>query len=136
VKPLHRRAALAASLLALAGCGSDAKLVGVAGTVTYKGEPLDSGTVTFFTTDPPAPAGGALVTNGKFKIDAERGLAPGTYRVQISSPRGVAERTPEQIAAGASAPARERIPAKYNTASQLTVEVTRSGPNEFNWAIE
>lgn len=122
--------------LAAAGCGSGNKLVGVSGTVTYKGEPLDSGTVTFLTIDPPGPVAGALVTNGTFKIDADRGLEPGKYRVQISSPKGPGERTPEQIAAGASVPAKERIPAKYNAASQLTVEVTRSGPNEFTWAIE
>ncbi len=124
------------AILMAAGCGSGNKLQPVSGTVLYKGEPLESGSVTFLFTDPPGPAGGALITNGKFKIEASRGLAPGTYRVQVSSPQGVGKRTPEQIAAGASTPAKERISPKYNTKSTLTVEVTPSGPNEFSWSID
>lgn len=128
--------ALTLAVLTAAGCGPANKRRPVSGTVTYKGEPLDSGSVTFLTIAPPGPAGGALITDGKFRIPAEMGLEPGTYRVQISSPRGEGERTPEQIAAGASTPAKERIPDEYNKHSKLTVEVTQSGPNEFSWAID
>lgn len=124
------------AVAAAAGCDSGNKLRPVSGTVKYKGEPLDTGSVTFLYVSPPGPAGGALITNGKFEIASPRGLEPGTYRVQISSPKGEGQRTPEQIAAGASAPAKERIPPKYNTESRLTVEVTQSGPNEFNWSID
>ena len=120
----------------LAGCGSGNKLRPVSGTITYQGTPLDTGSVTFLFTEPPGPAGGALITNGKFEIAAPRGLEPGTYRVQISSPKGVGERTPEQVATGASAPAKERIPPKYNTESEVTITVTEAGPNVFNWAID
>jgi hypothetical protein len=108
----------------------------VSGTVTYKGEPLDAGSVTFLYTDQPGPAGGAVITNGRFDVPADRGLLPGNYRVQISSPRGKGERTPEQVAAGASVPAKERIPPSYNTDSKLTIEVTATGPNEFHWKID
>ncbi|MBN9119012.1 MAG: carboxypeptidase regulatory-like domain-containing protein [Planctomycetes bacterium] len=136
-RPTRPRLLLVAALAAAAaGCDSGSKLCPVSGTITYKGQPLDSGSVTFLFINPPGPAGGALVTNGKFKIAAPNGLEPGTYRVQISSPKGPGERTPEQIAAGASTPAKERIPPNYNTQSTLTVEVTRSGPNEFNWSID
>lgn len=128
---------LAAALgIVAAGCGSEGKLRAVSGTVTYKGEPLDSGSVTFLFVKPPGPAGGALIADGKFKIPASMGLEPGTYRVQISSPKGAGQRTPEQIAAGASTPSKERIPPSYNTDSNLKVEVTASGPNEFNWSID
>ncbi|OWK34602.1 hypothetical protein FRUB_10573 [Fimbriiglobus ruber] len=123
-------------VISVAGCDSGGKLKPVSGTVTYKGEPLDTGSVTFLYTDQPGPAGGAVITNGKFKIASPAGLEPGKYRVQISSPKGVGQRTPEQIAAGASAPAKERIPPSYNTESKVTVDVTASGPNEFSWAID
>lgn len=132
----YRGLVLAVLVFVTAGCDSGGKLKPVSGTVTYKGEPLDTGTVTFMSINPPAQAGGALVTNGKFKIAAPNGLEPGTYRVLISSPKGVGQRTPEQIAAGASAPGKERIPASYNTESKLTAEVTQSGPNEFSWSID
>lgn len=135
--PFHRSllAALCAVCVAT-GCASESKFQPVSGTVTYKGAPLETGAITFLFVNPPGPAGGALITNGKFRIAAPNGLEPGTYRVQISSPQGVGQRTPEQIAAGASAPAKERIPSSYNTESQVTIEVTKGGPNEFNWAID
>jgi hypothetical protein len=128
--------AAAAFAALVAGCDSGNKLRPVSGTVTYKGAPLAHGSVTFLFVDPPGPAGGALISNGRFEIAAPRGLEPGKYRVQISSPEGVGTRTPEQIAAGASAPAKERIPPNYNTASQLTIEVTQSGSNDFSWSID
>ncbi len=126
-------AAFAAVLVA--GCGSGTKLKPVSGTVTYKGEPLDSGSITFLYTNPPGPAGGAVITNGTFEIASPQGLEPGTYQVRISSPKGIGQRTPEQIAAGASVPAKERIPPNYNTKSTQTIEVTESGPNVFSWSI-
>lgn len=138
VTAFHRLVLTATALAALAAtsCDSGNKLRPVSGTVTYKGAPLDQGSVTFLFVNPPGPAGGALITNGKFKIESPNGLEPGSYKVLISSPQGVGQRTPEQIAAGASAPAKERIPPSYNTDSKLTIEVTKDGPNEFNWAID
>jgi len=38
--------------LFLAGCGSGSKRVGVQGTVTYKGEPVKEGSITFEPFDP------------------------------------------------------------------------------------
>jgi hypothetical protein len=128
--------AIAIALL-VAGCGGGNKRRPVSGTITFKGHPLDEGHVTFVsTTEPIGPVAGAPIRNGKFEIRADMGIEPGMYRVLISSPKGVGERTPEQIAAGASIPAKEQIPPEYNTESKLTVEITRDGPNTFTWKID
>lgn len=123
--------------LLLAGCGGGNKRRPVSGTITFKGAPLESGHITFVsTTEPIGPVGGAVIRDGKFEIPADMGIEPGKYRVLISSPKGVGERTPEQIAAGASTPAKEQIPAEYNTESKLIVEITSNGPNSFTWTID
>jgi hypothetical protein len=125
---------LALFCLALAGCGAENKRCAVSGTVTFHGEALETGSISFLT--PAGPEGGALIRDGRFKLPAEHGLAPGKYKVSISSPKGVGERTPEQIAAGASVPAKEQIPPKYNRETTLSVEVTPGGPNEFDLKLD
>jgi hypothetical protein len=103
------------------------------------GQPLETGTVTFFVKDgPPGPVGGALIQGGRFDIPAAQGLEPGFYRVTISAPVPGGTRTPAEIEAGASARAKETIPDKYNsvTATILTAEVKTDGPNRFDFNLE
>ncbi len=118
------------------GCGVATDRLPLEGSVTFQDQPLEHGHVTFLTTSgPPGPVCGAIIRDGRFKIPTEQGLAPGTYRVLISSPDGVAPQTPEEIAAGASPRAMERIPPEYNTESKLTAKVTSDGSNRFEFSI-
>src|SRR5262249_29596955 len=124
--------------LSFAGCsGYSGPLRAVKGEVTLQGAPLDQGTVTFFAPQSQTPAAVALIKQGKYMLPAEQGLLPGKYRV-VPNSLPSREVTPEEYAAGKSplAEPQERIPAKYNTASQEEVEVTDKGPNEFKFAIE
>ena len=107
------------------------------GTVTYQGKPLEQGHITFLTTTgPPGPVCGAVIRNGSFDIPTEQGLAPGVYRVQVSSRGGIAPQTPEEIAAGVSPSALELLPAKYNDESTLTAEITPDGANELDFSLQ
>ena len=124
------------ALLPLAGCEKATGRKAVSGTVTFKGSPLDTGSIAFLSNTDGMQIGGAMIKDGKFQMPAEQGLEPGTYKVTISSPKGVGERTPEQIEVGASAPGKEQIPAEYNTKTKLTIEVTSGGPNVFPFAID
>ena len=124
-------------LLVLAGCGPGQTRMPLSGTVTFQGQAVENGHVTFLTTTTPsAPAGGALIQQGKFSVPAEQGLEPGTYKVAVSWVKGAGTRTPEQIAAGASTPGQEQIPEKYNKETTLTIEVTSQGPNQFTLKLE
>jgi hypothetical protein len=124
-------------LASCSGCRPATDRVPLHGEVTFQGRPLEHGHITFLTTSGlPGPVCGAVIRDGRFDIPGEQGLSPGTYRVLISSPGGVAPQTPEEIAAGASPRAMEQLPPEYNTESKLTAEVTAEGPNRFEFHLQ
>lgn len=122
-------------VLALLGCGPTGPVrVAVSGTVTFIGRPLEVGTIEFHPVDPTAgEPGGAEVSAGAYTIPASRGLRPGRYVVQVSS--AVAPGPADGTAPGAIRLARERIPGRYNAASELTAEVTERGTNRFDFTL-
>jgi hypothetical protein len=94
---LTKSAAILASTLAIVvviGCGADdalGKRYAVYGTVTYKGQPLEVGTVAFYATGGQnAETRGATgsITNGSYTlstIGGDDGAFPGDYTVAISA---------------------------------------------------
>ena len=128
-----------ALVLLAGGCGNGGKLCGVQGNVSLAGTPLEQGTITFYPTSPESqvPAGGALIQDGKFAIAADQGLEPGKYKVTISAMEG-ASISPADYAAGKSpvAAPKEKVPAKYNSQSQLTVELKLGRANQVDFKLE
>jgi hypothetical protein len=110
---------------ALIGCGPSSDRLAVSGKVSLDGTPLDDGSIRFTSSGEKPVASGAMVENGEYYVPQERGLPPGTYHVEITSPDTdsppvMARATP----GGPGVPvARERIPAEYNTESKHSVEV-------------
>lgn len=129
-------------LLALAvapGCGSGDSLnrQAVSGTVTLDGQPLDQGTIEFVPTDAQGLLSGSLITSGNFAVPADKGLPPGKYTVRISSAEATGgPAAPSGADLDNSQPAKERIPAKYNSESELTAEVTDGGANTFTFDLK
>jgi len=122
---------LVVGLTSLVGCGNATGNQPVTGEVTFQGKPLDSGSIQFFTTAGPAgPAGGAMITAGKYELPGVHGLPPGTYTVWINSPE------PDPTDKSAFPATKERIPKSYNTQSKVTVEVRAGTANRFDFAIE
>jgi hypothetical protein len=78
-----------------------------------------------------------LIQDGEYSIAEEKGLRPGKYRVQITSPDLNAP--PVMSPATPSTPSfpvqPERIPPEYNVNSSQTVEVTPDGDNRFVFDI-
>jgi hypothetical protein len=119
------------------GCGPQGTRRAVSGSVTFEGQPLEYGSITFLTSSgPPGPVGGALIRTGRYDVPASQGLDPGTYRVAISSPVPGGTLSAEELAAGASPRAKERIPPQFNDDSRLTIEVKTSGPNRFDFDLK
>ena len=117
----------------LVGCGTGAG-ASVSGKVRLDGSPLDDATVTF------VPAAGgqrqaawATVKGGQYAIAAKDGLGTGQFRVEIRALRATGEKAnpnePTMI------PAREVLPSKYNTKSELTVEI-KPGQNTANFDLK
>ena len=107
----------------------------VKGVVTFKGKPLDQGSIQFEPEPGQAPsAGGSGIADGKFHIRPERGLKPGKYRVMISSGE-VKEKARDPLPGESGPPAKERIPAAFNVSTTLRAEVKAGVPTEFTYAI-
>ena len=70
----------------VAGCG-DGRL-GVSGSVTVNGQPMESGTINFRPTgDTKGNSAGGGIVDGKYEVRSEKGLKPGTYKVTIQGYR-------------------------------------------------
>ena len=125
----------------LAGCGrSYGGRQEIKGTIKFKGELLDGGTIEFFpTSGDAATKSGAQIVNGIYSIKPEFGLLPGKYRVSITAGDG-RTRSDAPLDAppgptGGNIVSRERIPKEYNIESKQDVEVTEGGPNVFDFDI-
>ena len=95
----------------------------VRGRVTLDGQPIANGTVRFSPLDGRSPTAGGRITNGDFQT-----LVPvANHRVQISA----AQLPPGGIPADPEAfyTIKELVPSKYNTDSELTLDV-KEGKNE------
>lgn len=131
--------AVAAGLFA-SGCGSGGPRMGrVSGTVTYQGEPLKAGTVTFIATDTQRPnATGTIEADGSYSLQTSvpgDGAVVGDYKVAISDldPNDFNTEMPGmplQIPKSA-------IPKQYTDAgtSGLTATV-ESGRNRFDFDLK
>ncbi len=76
-------------LLALIGCGGDdlPKRYPVYGKVVYKGQPLESGTITFTPADAlKGRSAGSAIKDGYYSLSSlttDDGAVPGTYKVTV-----------------------------------------------------
>ena len=124
---------------ALAGCGPDNGRLAISGNVTLDGVPLDQGSIRLTSSGTEKLfASGAMIQQGEFYIPKDKGLPPGTYVVEISSPDTsvppvVYQGAPGEPALPPTAP--ERIPPEYNVDSKQTVEVSADRDNHFEFEI-
>lgn len=139
-----RSAVLAASALALCGCGAgggDLPRKAVSGVVSLDGKPIESALITFMPVsldETPTPAA-TQATAGVFSLPPESGLVAGEYKVSISAVKEIRRKRSGAATAPSdefdTTPTRETIPPRYNVQTQLTADVTDSGPNEFNFLV-
>ena len=120
----------------LSGCGPATKRKPLEGTVTLDGEPLSEGTVRFLPrSGTGGPAAGGKITDGRFEIDRDRGAFAGTFRVEITATRKTGKKVDSPF--GHKIDGYEQyLSDRYGSDSELTAQVTESGPNEFAFALE
>jgi len=110
------------------GCGDSGPVrCDVTGTVTLDGEPLETGEILFLPADGQGPSDTCQIVAGAFEGE----VTPGSKKVEISSTKEIpATETggmPDYISL---------VPAKYNTATTLTAEVTEGGIEPATFALE
>ena len=78
------------SLCCVVGCGE--KLIQVGGKVTYDGEPVKSGVITFVPDFSKGNNGGGTageIIDGEYKLKSEFGIKGGAYHVTVSGNDGI-----------------------------------------------
>lgn len=126
---------LALGALSATGC-SGSNLVEVTGKVTYKGEPVTSGTISFIAADKPA-AYGDLQPDGTFALHTENpgdGATPGAYRVIVVAMQDQGGLLPEQR----SPLPPPTVPIKYTSlaTTDLTADVVSGKKNVIDFNLE
>jgi hypothetical protein len=125
--------------LVLSGCDAKRPLrYEVTGTVLYQDQPLEEGIIEFEPQDGQGTKSGASILKGEYRIPKAKGLSPGRYKVTIIAGDGVPRsghaepsgRLPKGIS-----PGKERIPPEYNVNSKVIKEITKDGPNRFDFPI-
>jgi len=115
------------------GCSSGSR-TGVQGTVTYGGQPLAVGTITFIPTAEQEIKCGGLIENGAYKVEPEFGPSPGPHRVEIRWAKPTGKKSKNEF--GEELDIRqEGLPDKYHANSTLTADI-KSGDNVLNFALE
>ncbi len=127
-----------ASLLLVCGCGGGVtdqpNLGSVTGVVTLDDTPL-SGAVVVFTPESGRSSMGETDEAGQYELIYIRdttGATIGTHSVTISKQEAPAGANPNEPDAGNPV---ELVPARYNSATTLTAEVTAEG-NEFDFPLK
>jgi hypothetical protein len=127
------RCAAAALLLGLAGCGDGPARSVVTGRVTYKGQPVAKGQIRFLIAGQPTAMG--QIENGAYRIDHLGGVPVGSGKVEIEG----FEDTGRVVFTGPTGQkvfeAKQILPDKYNTKTELTVEI-KQGTNEKNFDLQ
>jgi hypothetical protein len=72
--------------LALAAAGCSSNTASVSGTVTYDGQPVGTGEVTFTPVDGIGPTSGGRIKDGQYTVD---GLTPGRKTVKVMAVKAV-----------------------------------------------
>jgi hypothetical protein len=128
------RVAWLGSLLMLAGCDQGPPVGEVTGKVTFQGQPVREGRVSFSHAEAGYGADALLESDGTFDvITDEGGLLLGDYRVSVSPLVVMDSSDPNTPPVGVEKPARD-IPKKYRdeATSGFTASVVE-GKNEFTF---
>ena len=133
---LPRCLLVAVAALALAVCSSSGR-GRVEGTVRYGGEPVDDGGIAFIPDGGSGPQDRATgeIHDGHYKLDGDRGPAPGHYRVEIYWNKKTGRQLASPSGKAFKDETRQAIPPRYNEQTELTADV-KSGRNTLDWDLK
>jgi hypothetical protein len=115
------------------GCSSGDRM-GVEGRVTYAGEPLPLGSITFIPESEKAIKSGGTITNGRYSIEPRFGLMPGPHRVEIRWAKPTGKKYKNEFGEVLDV-RQEGLPEKYHAKSSLTATI-KSGANTIDFDLD
>jgi hypothetical protein len=123
------RTLAACLLVGVAGCSAGPELTSVSGVVRVDGEPMPRGTISFFPADGNrGPSAGAGIVDGRYEIEAEKGVKIGRNRVEIVGYRPTGRTITVKGVGGMPTVVDENFPLagpEYNRETTLTAEIRR-----------
>jgi hypothetical protein len=126
---------LALALAAFVGCSDGPQRIPVKGTVSLDGKPLATGAL-LMTPLKKGPVAGCDIKDGRFEMPTERGPGPGEYRVEITAYRPTGKKVYDSDLNASTETLEPIVPARYNTASELTATVSAETENEFKFDLK
>lgn len=114
----------------LAGCGAKPSpdLIPVTGVVTFDGQPVVEGFISFEDQAGNFPPESGRIAEGKYRLEAR----PGKAIVRVTASRQVGNQDPNS-----PNPPQwiDYVPTKYNINSDLTANVESNGNNRFDFSL-
>jgi hypothetical protein len=110
------------AMLLSAGCGGGDGIerVAVSGKVSFEGKPVEDGFISFYPIDSGIQSG-ARIVDGEYQAVGRGAIPVGKYQVRIS---WLKEDPSQQVDGMPVPPQVNLLPAKYDTESELTLDVS------------
>jgi hypothetical protein len=122
----------------VAGCNASDGLnrQAISGAVTFDGHPLANGAILFEpATNESGTAVGSTIRKGSFAVSRHEGPVPGLYRVRIYASSETQAPATKGQSDHSPRPMVEKLPAAYNTRSELVAEVLLRRANHFRFDL-
>lgn len=117
------------------GCDQGPQRIPVSGSVELDGKPLATGSL-LMTPLKSGPVAGCDIKDGRFEMPMERGPGPGEYRVEITAYRPTGKKLYDSDFNVSTETLEPIVPARYNTATELTATVSDEIENKFTFDLK
>jgi hypothetical protein len=108
-------------LSCLTGCGQRDARIAISGTVSYDGQPVKKGIITFVPANGKGPTAAATIVDGQYSVK----LAAGSKVVKIEAFKVTGQRHYNKNPSSPMVDQQEQIlPPRYNTKSELAREIS------------
>lgn len=131
---------LGCGLMLMVGCGGGSAAytgpaqAAVKGKVTFGGEPVENGSISFIPSNDKSRKAGAQIVKGEYNIPEAGGPNLGSYAVQIHWAKPTGKKYVEPDSGSELDELKEVIPDKYHDKTELTIDI-KAGVNEKNWEL-
>jgi hypothetical protein len=117
-----------ALLLLIAGCGSreysGPQRFPLSGKVTYDGQPIDFGSISFLPASGEQRVSGGLIENGMYSVPEEKGANAGKHKVEIRWRKMTGRKVRDPDSGEMYDERKEGLPPQFHEQSELTADVS------------